>query len=126
MDWLQQLLGPYLLAIIPNERRGEGTGYFAMSMNLAMAIGPFIGLLITQHFSFDYIFATATIFSIAALVATVFIRVPKIQQPKATKTGMKLSDFFEKKALPACHLNWDSWIHVFKCFILSNKLCSGN
>ena len=78
MDWLQQLLGPYLLAIIPNERRGEGTGYFAMSMNLAMAIGPFIGLLITQHFSFDYIFVTATIFSIAALVATLFIRVPKI------------------------------------------------
>ena len=96
--------GSISAAIIPNERRGEGTGYFAMSMNLAMAIGPFIGLLITQHFSFDYIFATATIFSIAALVATVFIRVPKIQQPKATKTGMKLSDFFEKKALPAAIL----------------------
>ncbi|MDQ7861478.1 MFS transporter [Peribacillus frigoritolerans] len=42
--------------IIPNERRGEGTGYFAMSTNLAMAFGPFIGLLITQHFSYSIIF----------------------------------------------------------------------
>ena len=99
--------GSISAAIIPNERRGEGTGYFAMSMNLAMAIGPFIGLLITQHFSFDYIFVTATIFSIAALVATVFIRVPKNElntTTQRTKTGMKLSDFFEKKALPAAIL----------------------
>lgn len=99
--------GSISAAIIPNERRGEGTGYFAMSMNLAMAIGPFIGLFITQHFSFDLIFVTATIFSIAALVATVFIRVPKnelkSQQPKA-KPGMKLSDFFEKRAIPAAIL----------------------
>lgn len=99
--------GAISAAIIPNERRGEGTGYFAMSMNIAMAIGPFIGLLITQHLSFDFIFAAATIFSIAALAAALLIRVPKgevkPQQSKA-KAGMKLSDFFEKKALPAALL----------------------
>lgn len=99
--------GAISAAIIPNERRGEGTGYFAMSMNIAMAIGPFIGLLITQHFSFDMVFVAATIFSIAALVASLLIRVPKgvqkAQQPKA-RASMKLSDFFEKKALPAAFL----------------------
>ena len=99
--------GSISAAIIPNERRGEGTGYFAMSMNIAMAIGPFIGLFITQHYSFDLIFVTATIFSIAALVATLFVRVPKSElkpQQLEAKTGMKLSDFFEKKALPAAML----------------------
>ncbi len=99
--------GSISAAIIPNERRGEGTGYFAMSMNIAMAIGPFIGLFITQHYSFDLIFVTATIFSIAALVATLFVRVPKGElkpQQIEAKTSMKLSDFFEKKALPAAML----------------------
>lgn len=89
--------------IIPNERRGEGTGYFSMSTNLAMAIGPFIGLIITQHFSYSVIFVAATIFSTLGLVATLFLRVPKsnytMQQPQA-KTGMKLSSFFEKTAVP--------------------------
>ena len=78
--------GSISAAIIPNERRGEGTGYFAMSMNLAMAIGPFIGLFITQHYSFDLIFVTATVFSIAALVATVFVRVPKSELNSTTKS----------------------------------------
>lgn len=89
--------------IIPDERRGEGTGYFAMSMNLAMAIGPFIGLFITQHFNSSYIFVVATSFSIIALLASMLVHVPKREgkqpQPEA-KTRMRLSDFFEKTALP--------------------------
>ncbi len=95
--------GTISAGIIPNERRGEGTGYFAMSMNLAMAIGPFIGLLITQHFNSSLIFVVATVFSIIALLASMLVHVPKREgkqdQPEA-KSGMKLSDFFEKTAIP--------------------------
>ena len=95
--------GTISAGIIPNERRGEGTGYFAMSMNLAMAIGPFIGLFITQHFDSSLIFVVATVFSIIALLASLLVRVPKgevkLPQPEA-KSGMKLSDFFEKTAIP--------------------------
>lgn len=88
--------------IIPNERRGEGTGYFSMSTNVAMAIGPFIGLFITQHFSYSVIFVAATIFSTLGLVATLFLRVPKsnYKQPSQANTGMNLSSFFEKTAVP--------------------------
>jgi MFS family permease len=89
--------------IIPNERRGEGTGYFSMSMNLAMAFGPFLGLMITQYFSDSTIFIAATIFSIAAIIAALLSRVPKnsYQPPQhEEKTSLKLSDFFEKKAIP--------------------------
>ena len=63
--------------IIPNERRGEGTGYFAMSTNLAMAFGPFIGLLITQHFSYSIIFYAASLFAAFSLVASLFMHVPE-------------------------------------------------
>ena len=62
--------------IIPAVRRGEGLGYFATSTNLAMAIGPFLGLMIAQYFSDAMIFVVTTIFSVVAVVATLFIRVP--------------------------------------------------
>ncbi|MFJ8246648.1 MFS transporter [Peribacillus asahii] len=87
--------------IIPAERRGEGTGYFSMSMNIAMAIGPFIGLMITQYLSYTFVFVATIIFSIAGLLATVFIRIPSMEfTEETTKKGMKWSDFFEKSAVP--------------------------
>ncbi|AOH57260.1 MFS transporter [Peribacillus muralis] len=87
--------------IIPNERRGEGTGYFAMSTNLAMAFGPFIGLLITQHFSYSIIFYAASVFAAFALVASLFMKVPEGEKGKASsRKGFKISDYFEKSALP--------------------------
>jgi MFS family permease len=100
--------GTIAAEVIPDERRGEGTGYFAMSMNLAMAIGPFLGLFITQHFSYSVIFVSATVFSIVSLLATMLLRVPKRtlqpQQPKVHNVSMKFSDFFEKSALPVSAL----------------------
>ncbi|WHX67024.1 MFS transporter [Peribacillus frigoritolerans] len=87
--------------IIPNERRGEGTGYFAMSTNLAMAFGPFIGLLITQHFSYSIIFYAASLFAAFSLVASLFMNVPEGDKGGASpQKGFKISDYFEKRALP--------------------------
>ncbi|MGW8426899.1 MFS transporter [Peribacillus simplex] len=87
--------------IIPNERRGEGTGYFAMSTNLAMAFGPFIGLLITQHFSYSIIFYAASLFAAFSLVASLFMNVPEGEQSGVSpQKGFKISDYFEKRALP--------------------------
>ncbi|CAH0127202.1 MFS transporter [Peribacillus simplex] len=87
--------------IIPNERRGEGTGYFAMSTNLAMAFGPFIGLLITQHFSYSIIFYAASLFAAFSLVASLFMNVPEGEKGGASpQKGFKISDYFEKRALP--------------------------
>lgn len=91
--------GTIAAEIIPNERRGEGTGYYSMSTNMAMAIGPFIGLFITQHFNYAFIFVAATIFATAGLVATLFLKVPKSEyQPEPVK-GFRFSDYFEKSAL---------------------------
>ncbi|MFJ7930440.1 MFS transporter [Peribacillus sp. NPDC096448] len=87
--------------IIPNERRGEGTGYFAMSTNLAMAFGPFIGLLITQHFSYSIIFYAASLFAAFSLVASLFMNVPEGEKGGSSpQKGFKISDYFEKRALP--------------------------
>ena len=48
-----------IVDIMPASRRGEGLGYFGVSNNLAMAIGPMISLFMHDYYSYDAIFYTA-------------------------------------------------------------------
>ena len=75
--------------IVPNKRRGEGTGYFAISTNLAMAMGPFIGLIISQHIGYQMVFAASAIFAICGLVACLFLRVQETKLTKKQRDAMK-------------------------------------
>ena len=92
-----------VMSIIPRERRGEGTSYYSLSSPLATAIGPFLGILITQHAGFDMIFVVCTLFSVISIVVMLFAEIPEVEltkdQLKEVK-GFKLQDFFEKTALP--------------------------
>ena len=90
--------------IIPSSRRGEGMGYFATSTNLAMAVGPFLGLIITQYAEQNVIFIVTTLFSIIALVSTFFIKIQKVDigttRSAPAKSGFHLRDYFEKSTIP--------------------------
>ena len=95
--------GTIVADIIPAVRRGEGMGYFATSNNLAMAIGPFLGLYISQNFEFNMIFITTTAFAVVAFFATLFLRVPKTTfapVESEAKSGFRISDYFEKSTMP--------------------------
>lgn len=89
--------------IIPYERRGEGISYFSLSITLAMAVGPFLGLYISQQGSFTIIFAACTLFSLISTIIVLFVHIPEghltKEQLDAMK-GFKLKDFFEIKAVP--------------------------
>lgn len=93
--------GAIVADLVPNERRGEGLGYYAMFMNLAMVIGPFTGLTIIQHASFNWIFVLCTALSSIAIVLGALVKLPqrlkidKVQHPKFT-----FSSLFEKNAIP--------------------------
>ena len=39
--------------LVPRERRGEGLGYFGLSGNLALAVGPALGLFLVNHIRFS-------------------------------------------------------------------------
>jgi MFS family permease len=89
--------------LIPDGRRGEGTGYYATSMNVAMAIGPFIGLFIGTHGSFQMIFLVGSIIALIDLIATLFVRAPEVKLPeeeRKAKAGFKWRDYVEPNALP--------------------------
>lgn len=95
--------GTIVANIIPKERRGEGLGYFMLSVTLAMAIGPFLGIFISQHGSFSMIFVACAISAALSLVSTFFLSVPEIKLTKEQKEeikGYKLLNFFEAKVIP--------------------------
>ena len=94
--------GTIVAQIIPGSRRGEGIGYYSMSATLATAIGPFVGLYMSQHTSTQIIFSLCLILGIISLITAFFVYVPVLEG--ATKTnetkGFKLSQFIEPKAVP--------------------------
>lgn len=61
-------LGTIASDIIPAERRGEGMGYFGLSSNLAMAVGPMIGLWLLNHSGFGLMFLVSTCLALLALI----------------------------------------------------------
>jgi MFS family permease len=96
--------GTIIAQILPPERRGEGIGYYSLSAILATAIGPFIGILLTQLFE-DYrmIFAVDSVLAIICFMMYFIVKVPgapKNAKAAAEKAGFKLSNFIEMRALP--------------------------
>ncbi|MGE7839920.1 MFS transporter [Lysinibacillus sp. NPDC093712] len=96
--------GTIIAQILPPERRGEGIGYYSLSAILATAIGPFIGILLTQLFE-DYrmIFAVDSVLAIICFMMYFIVKVPEARKnakAAAEKAGFKLSNFIEMRALP--------------------------
>ena len=93
-----------VMDMIPDSRRGEGTGYFALSTTIATAIGPFLGLFITQNADYEMIFTACTAFSVLSLLIVLFAKIPEAditdEQLESMKKGVRLRDFFEIKAIP--------------------------
>ncbi|TCJ02665.1 MFS transporter [Cytobacillus praedii] len=94
--------GTIVAQIIPETRRGEGVGYYSMSATLATAIGPFVGLYMSQHTSTQIIFSLCLVLGIISLITAFFVYVPVLEGSAKTNEikGFKLSQFIEPKAVP--------------------------
>ncbi|MDZ5472722.1 MFS transporter [Bacillus sp. 31A1R] len=94
--------GTIVADLVPDSRRGEGMGYFIMSSNLAMVIGPFLGLTIMNQSGETLMFTFSAVFSLCSLVISLLIKLPKatdkIKAPKE-QAIFRLSDIFEKSAI---------------------------
>ncbi|WOD61430.1 MFS transporter [Niallia taxi] len=96
--------GTIVADIIPNSRRGEGMGYYSMSMNLAMVAGPFLGLMAINSWGSNTLFLMAVIFAVMAIFTGLFIKLPKTEhtvpvQGEEKKTA-KLGGILEPSAIP--------------------------
>ncbi|MBR6842743.1 MAG: MFS transporter [Prevotella sp.] len=63
--------------VLPSSRRTEGIGYYGLSNNLAMALGPTIGIMIYELTnSFEFIFWLALIVAFAGLLTDASVKLP--------------------------------------------------
>ncbi|MFC2949014.1 MFS transporter [Virgibacillus sediminis] len=83
--------------LIPPKRRGEGMGYFGLSGNIALAIGPSLGLALVGVISFSSLFLLCAAFGLIALLLASRIRYKKVEVTEKTTTVR--FDIFEKTAL---------------------------
>lgn len=97
-------LSTAVMDLIPDERKGEGTGYFSLSVTAATALGPFLGLLITRHADFEMLFVVCAFFSALNTIVILFANIPEAyiteEQIQEMKKGFKIYDFFEERAVP--------------------------
>ena len=91
--------------LVPPSKKGEGIGYYGMFMSIAMVIGPYVGLLIIQQYSFTVLFIFCTIFALISFVLALFTKLPlqteqlnKVSERKQTKLSLK--ELFEASAIP--------------------------
>lgn len=84
--------------LIPHERRGEGMGYYGMSGNLALAMGPALGLTLVGKMSFPVFFLIASGCGLIAFLLSLNIRFKKVDE-SPHKTKVARFDVFEKSAI---------------------------
>lgn len=84
--------------LIPPKRRGEGMGYYGLSSNLALALGPALGLSLVGVISFTQLFLIASAMGLIALLLALMIRYKKVEESPDKTTTVKF-DVFEKSAI---------------------------
>ena len=90
-----------VVLVLPSARKGEGIGYFALSTNLAMVVGPFLGLLLIGQLGSTALFAFLTLLGVMIFLTANVRRLPEsmILPVASGKKGIHLYDFIEFKAL---------------------------
>src|SRR5699024_12323383 len=86
--------------IIPFSRKGEGISYYSMSITIATAIGPFIGIFMSQHTTYKMIFTFCALLAIISLIIALLVRIPATETPETSineKQSFKISNYIEPK-----------------------------
>ena len=88
---------------LPQSRRGEGIGYFMLSVSLGSAAGPFLCMWLQNHVSYDAVFAAGTVFTILALLSVLGVkdtRTEYTEEEKRELRSLRPSNYIEVTALP--------------------------
>jgi len=93
--------GTIVADILPPQKRGEGVGYFGLSMTLAMALGPFIGLWLMGNNQYGRLFLASMTLGAAAYLLANFVTYPRCP---LTKRSLSWRSFFETRVAPVSTL----------------------
>lgn len=79
--------------VLPSERRGEGIGYWGLSNNFAMAVGPTMSLWIFTHYNnYNILFTVSLVFALLGLIINSTLDL-KYRPPVMDKKKISLDRF---------------------------------
>jgi predicted MFS family arabinose efflux permease len=85
--------------ILPAAKRGEGMGYFSMTMPLAMVVGPALGVTLLDKFgNYTVIFNICTVLGVAGLFMAMALKLPAKKQRQRIPFKFRISAIYEKRA----------------------------
>ena len=89
-----------VIDIMPSSRRGEGLGYYGLSNNIAMAVGPMSGLFLHDAgMSFTTIFCCSLGSCMAGFVCASLVKTP--YKPPVRREPISVDRFILLKGIPA-------------------------
>lgn len=88
-----------VIDIMPSSRRGEGLGYYGLMNNIAMSIGPMVGLFLHDAYCFEVIFTCALISCSLGFIVAILVKVPT--KPKVKQSPISLDRFISIKGIRA-------------------------
>ena len=89
-----------VIDIMPSSRRGEGLGYYGLANNIAMSIGPMVGLFMHDAgVSYTWIFTSSLLSCAAGMVCASLVKTP--YKPPVKRDPISLDRFILLKGLPA-------------------------
>lgn len=89
-----------VIDIMPSSRRGEGLGYYGLSNNIAMAVGPMSGLFLHDAgVTYPAIFCTSLVSCFVGLLCASLVKTP--YKPPVKKESISMDRFILIKGIPA-------------------------
>lgn len=89
--------------LVPASKRAEGLGYFYLSITLANAIGPYLGLTLSGTSGYHAVFMAGTAVYVLSLIASVMIRVQEevlTERQIEEIRGFGLNNLIQSSAVP--------------------------
>lgn len=71
-----------ITSLVPADRKGEGIGYFMLSITLGSAIGPFAGIFLSNNFGYPVVFVVASVLVALSIPAALLLRAPEATKVK--------------------------------------------
>ncbi|OCX42252.1 hypothetical protein A7X81_03415 [Campylobacter ornithocola] len=91
--------GAAIARIIPSNKRGVGIGYYATSVVLTSALGPFLAIKLDSINQFWLSFLIACLSIVFALVLSIFLKVRRFKKHHHIKRKFSIYNYFEKSVL---------------------------
>ncbi|MGG3737731.1 MFS transporter [Aeribacillus pallidus] len=92
--WSTTANGTAAVELVPSKRIGEGMGYFALSMTVAMIAAPSLGIILYQNWGFETLICVASVIGLVAVLILTSVHYETPESVLQNKLQWKKFSFF--------------------------------